>query len=77
MPFRWYGFRGAETLDTGLFPIWSKHGCRRWVETRFRREGREKEAPALLRAPSSSDRDTAIVRLLQDARRLIEDPDDW
>jgi hypothetical protein len=66
----------AVTLDTGLFPIWSKHGCRRWLETRFGR-ARPGKGGALLRTPSISDRNDAIVRLLEDARGLIEDPNNW
>lgn len=77
MPFDGTDFELRTTLDTGLFPIWSKHGCRRWVETRLRREGRGKGTGALLRAPSPSDRDAAIVLLLQEARALIEDPKNW
>jgi hypothetical protein len=44
----------AVTLDTGLFPIWSKHGCRRWLETRFGR-ARPGKGGALLRTPFISD----------------------
>jgi hypothetical protein len=77
MPFDGTDFRAPAALDTGIFPLWSKHGFRLWIKTRFRPQSRAKTMPAVLRAPAQPDRSAAIVQLLRDARALIADPDDW
>ncbi len=77
MPFDGTEFRALTVPDTGLFPIWSKHGWRLWFETHLGVAERNETARAFLRAPSLPDRGAAIVRLLQDARGLIEDPGNW
>jgi hypothetical protein len=77
MPFDGTDFQAPTVLDTGVFPPWSKHGCRKWIEARFRRERRGINAEVILRAPSPSDRDAAIAQLLHDAKGLIEDPKNW
>jgi hypothetical protein len=75
MPFDGTYFAVPTPSDTGLFPVWSRHGCRLWFETRLRR-GRHM-APATLRAPSPIDRDAAVAELLRDAKGLISDPQNW
>ena len=74
MPLDGIDFGTPQALDTGLFPIWSKHGCRVWVDGRARRGT---SAPAGLRAPLSPGHGALAVQLLQDARGLIEDPGHW
>jgi hypothetical protein len=75
MPFDGTDFRVPTALDTGLFPIWSEHGLRHWLRTRFRPQNREKAVVMFHASPP--ERASAIVRLLQDAKGLIEDPEDW
>jgi hypothetical protein len=75
MPFDGTDFRAPPALDTGIFPLWSKHGFRLWLKARFRVQDR-KIAPAVLRAPHP-DRDQAVAQLLRDARDLIADPRNW
>jgi hypothetical protein len=70
MPFDGTDFQRPSVPDTGLFPLWSKHGCRNWLETRLRRDGRVGD-------PSLADRDGTIMQLLLDAKSLIEDPKNW
>ena len=76
MPFDGIELRAPVALDTGLFPIWSRHGSRLWFEARSRR-GRCKTAPSSLRAPVSPDDAAQTVQLLEDARDLIKDPQHW
>ena len=40
MPFDGTDFRAPPALDTGIFPLWSKHGFRLWLKARFRQEER-------------------------------------
>jgi hypothetical protein len=75
MPFDGTYFPAPTPSDTGLFPIWSRHGCRLWFEARLRRGKRG--APSLLRAPLPADRDLAVAGLLREAREMIEDPENW
>jgi hypothetical protein len=76
MPFDGTDFRAPPALDTGIFPLWSKHGFRLWLKARFRPEDR-KIMPASLRAPCQGGRDAAVAQLLRDARDMIADPHDW
>ena len=76
MPFDGTELGAPAALDTGLFPIWSRHGGRLWLEARSRRERRRK-APASLRALVSPDYAAQTVQLLEDARDLIKDPQHW
>ena len=76
MPFDGTDFRAPAALDTGIFPLWSKHGFRLWLKARFRQEERRTD-PVALRAPSPCERDVAVAQLLRDARSLIADPRDW
>ena len=76
MPFDGTDFRAPPALDTGIFPLWSKHGFRLWLKARFRPEDRRTD-PVALRAPSPCERDVAVAQLLRDARSLIADPRDW
>jgi hypothetical protein len=69
MPFDGTDFQRPSVPDTGLFPLWSKHGCRNWFDIRFRREGRSGYPLA--------DRDATVIQLLLDAKGLIEDPKNW
>ena len=55
MPFDGTDFRAPPALDTGIFPLWSKHGFRLWLKARFRPEER-KIVPAGLRAASAPAR---------------------
>jgi hypothetical protein len=55
--------------------LWSRHGCRLWVKTRFRTQGRAK-APEAWCVPAE-ERNAAVAQLLRDARALIADSDDW
>jgi hypothetical protein len=76
MPFDGTDFRAPPALDTGIFPLWSKHGFRLWLKARFRPEAR-KVMPVGLPAPSPVDRDVQVAQLLRGARELIADPRDW
>jgi hypothetical protein len=76
MPFDGTDFRAPPALDTGIFPLWSKHGFRLWLKARFRPEAR-RVLPVGLPAPSPVDRDAAVAQLLRDARELIADPRSW
>ncbi len=75
MPFDGTYFPAPTPSDTGLFPIWSRHGCRLWFETRLRRDRRG--AAKLLRAPHPADHDLAVAELLREAKGLISEPEDW
>src|SRR5579863_2845379 len=77
MPFDGTGLQTPAVFDTGIFPIWSRHGGRLWLKAYFRRERRERITEALLRAPAPADRGETVERLLRDARDLIEDPRYW
>ncbi|HEV2300732.1 MAG TPA: hypothetical protein VGR91_04100 [Stellaceae bacterium] len=77
MPFDGTGLQSPAPFDTGIFPIWSRHGGRLWVKACFRRERRERITEALLRAPAPADRDETVEQLLHDARDLIENPRYW
>jgi hypothetical protein len=72
MPFDSVDFPAPKMPDTSLFPIWTKYGRRLLLRTRDRRE-----RAVTLRAPFPSDRDAAVVRLLRDAKTLIENPQNW
>ena len=71
MPFDGTYFPTTTPHDTGLFPLWSRHGCRLWFQTRWR------ATPTLLRAPAPAERGLAVADLLRDARAMIADPKDW
>lgn len=75
MPFDGTYFPATTSYDTGLFPLWSRHGCRLWFHTRLR--GAKPAAPTMLRVPSPTERDLAVADLLRDARAMIVDPKDW
>ncbi len=75
MPFDGTYFPAPTPSDTGLFPIWSRHGCRLWFETRLRRDPRG--GANLLRAPHPADRDLVVAGLLREAKGLISDPENW
>ena len=75
MPFDGRDFDTPKVLDTGLFPIWTKQGRRIWVSARFRGKTTGKTGEA--GADFSSVRAAAVVRLLEDAKRLIEDRQTW
>jgi hypothetical protein len=74
MPFDGTYFPAPTPSDTGLFPIWSRHGCRLWFEARLRRN---RSSDALLRAPVPADRDLAVAGLLREAKGMISDPENW
>lgn len=75
MPFDGRYFPAPTPHDTGLFPIWSRHGCRLWFGTRLR--GKKFAAPNALLAPSQTERDLAVADLLRDAKELINGPKEW
>jgi hypothetical protein len=75
MPFDGAYFPAPTPSDTGLFPLWSRHGSRLWLKTRLRRERRG--ASSLLRAPLPADRDLAVAALLREAKGLISEPETW
>jgi hypothetical protein len=77
MPLDGIDFGTPTALDTGLFPIWSKHGARTWISAHARSGRRGKIAPESLRTPLQPDRYAATVQLLHEARGLIEDPHGW
>ncbi|MGH7044800.1 MAG: DUF6197 family protein [Stellaceae bacterium] len=75
MPFDGTYFPAPRPSDTGLFPIWSRHGCRLWFQSRL---CRSKRSPvALLRAPLPTEHDLAVADLLREAKGLIADPESW
>jgi hypothetical protein len=76
MPFDGTHFSAPPAIDTGIFPLWSRHGFRLWIKARFR-AGQGRALPEVMRAPSHGDRDAAVVQLLRDARTLIANPGDW
>lgn len=75
MPFDGTYFPATTPYDTGLFPLWSRHGCRLWFRTRL--HGKRRAAPTMLRAPSQAERDLAVAELLRDAKDMVADPKDW
>ncbi|HTV44582.1 MAG TPA: hypothetical protein VMF05_04640 [Stellaceae bacterium] len=75
MPFDGTYFPAPRPSDTGLFPIWSRHGCRLWFQSRLRRDKRR--PVALLRAPLPTEHDLAVADLLREAKGLIIDPENW
>ena len=75
MPFDGTYFPAPTPSDTGLFPIWSRHGCRLWFGARV--HGGKRQAPTALRAPLAEDRDLAVADLLREARGLIVSPETW
>jgi hypothetical protein len=75
MPFDGTFFPATTPYDTGLFPLWSRHGCRLWFQTRLR--GKKPAAPAMLREPTPAVRGLAVTEVLRDARDMIADPKDW
>ena len=76
MPFDGTHFPATTTTyDTGLFPLWSRHGCRLWFHTRL--SGKKPIQTRMLRAPVPAERDLAVVDLLRDAKEMIADPKDW
>jgi len=80
MPFDGTYFPAPTPSDTGLFPLWSRHGCRLWFTARLRRDRRgapELGVSGLLRAPLPDDRDAAVAELLREAKGLISDPENW
>jgi hypothetical protein len=75
MPFDGTYFPATTPYDTGLFPLWSRHGCRLWFHTRLR--GKKPAAPTMLRAPTPAERGLAVADLLRDTKDMIADPKDW
>jgi hypothetical protein len=75
MPFDGTYFPATTPYDTGLFPLWSRHGCRLWFQTRL--HGTKPTAPTMLRAPTPGERGLAVADLLRDAKDMIVDPKDW
>ncbi len=75
MPFDGTYFPATTPYDTGLFPLWSRHGCRLWFDTRLR--GKRATAPQMLRAPTPAERGLAVADVLRDAKDMIVDPKDW
>ena len=77
MPFDGTHFPATPTVyyDTGLFPLWSRHGCRLWFQTRLR--GKTPVRTIMLRAPVPAEHDLAVADLLRDAKEMIADPKDW
>ncbi|MBV8120607.1 MAG: hypothetical protein JO081_11805 [Alphaproteobacteria bacterium] len=75
MPFDGTYFPATAPYDTGLFPLWSRHGCRLWFQARL--GGKTTAAPTMLRAPTPAERGLVVADLLRDARGLIADPKDW
>jgi hypothetical protein len=75
MPFDGTYYPATTPYDTGLFPLWSRHGCRLWFHTRLR--GKKPAAPGLLRAPTPAERDLAVADLLREAKDMIAEPKDW
>jgi len=76
MPLDGTDFEAPMAADTGLSWVLSKRGCS-WIEARLLRRGRGSNIAVILRALVPVDRNTTIVRLLQDAKGLIEDPRNW
>jgi hypothetical protein len=74
MPFDGTYFPAPTPSDTGLFPIWSRHGCRLWFDARLRRS---RLGDALLRAPMPADRGMEVAGLLREAKGMIGDPENW
>jgi hypothetical protein len=72
MPFDGIGFSAPPTLPVGLFPIWSRHGWHLWIKTHLRRSTED-----FLSDPAPWDSAGAVVRLLRDAKVLIEDRENW
>jgi hypothetical protein len=77
MPFDGTELRTPTVPNTGLFPLWSRHCWRLWFESLVFAPQHTEITGISLRAAPGPDRDAAVVRLLQDARRLIEDPRNW
>ena len=75
MPFDGTYFPATTPYDTGLFPLWSRQGCRLWYQTRL--HGKKATAPTMLRAPTPAERGLAVADLLRDAKDTIVDPMDW
>ena len=75
MPFDGTYFPATTPYDTGLFPLWSRHGGRLWFHTRLC--GKKPAAPTMLRAPTPAERGFAVAELLRDAKEMIVDPKDW
>jgi hypothetical protein len=75
MPFDGTYFPATTPYDTGLFPLWSRHGCRLWFNTRLR--GQRAGAATMLRAPSPAERGFTVAEVLRDAKDMIADPKDW
>lgn len=76
MPFDGTHFPATTTTyDTGLFPLWSRNGCRLWFQTRLR--AKKPAEPTMLRAPVPVERNLAVADLLRDAKDMIADPKDW
>lgn len=75
MPFDGTYFPATTPYDTGLFPLWSRHGCRLWFHTRL--HPKKPAAPTMLRAPTPAEQELGVVDLLRDARGMIADPKDW
>ena len=75
MPFDGTYFPATAPHDTGLFPLWSRHGCRLWLQTRLR--GKKPAVPTMLRAPTPAARGPAVAEVLRDAKDMIADSKDW
>ena len=76
MPFDGTYFPATATAyDTGLFPLWSRHGSRLWFQTRLR--GKKPAAPTMLRAPTPAERGLVVADVLRDAKDMVTDPKDW
>jgi hypothetical protein len=72
MPFDGSGFSAPQRLPVGLFPIWSRHGWRLWIKTHLRRSAED-----FIPDPTPWASDGTVVRLLRDAKGLIEDREKW
>ena len=77
MPFDGTGLQAVLPSDTGLFPVWSRHGLRLWLKASLNRVSREQIATGLVEVPTPCERYTAAGGLLRQARGLIEDPRRW
>lgn len=73
MPFDGIYFETQATIDTGLFPVSSRQGFRRRIGFRLSPERRDSRAQISLYNPPSN-REAAIIGLLENAKALIEDP---
>lgn len=74
MPFDGTGLGTPTVPNTGLFPLWSKHYWWLRFESPVFTLKHTETTRVFLPSPPGLGSDAAVVRLLQDARGLIEDP---